>query len=54
MALLEDFLALKVLETDYAYCEDETVGNRYMFPQGEDGYFDHIERINAMPTEEMP
>lgn len=54
MALLEDFLALKVLDPGYAYCEDETVGNNYLFPQGEDGYLDHIDRINSMPTEELP
>ena len=29
MALLEDFLSLKVLEPGYAYCEDETIGSAY-------------------------
>lgn len=54
MALLEDFLSEKVLEPDYAYCEDEVVGTQYKFPQGDDGYHVHIEKINNMPTEEVP
>ena len=32
MALLEDFLSQKVLEPDYAYCQDEVVGDLYRFP----------------------
>ena len=54
MALLEDFLSDKVLEPDYAYCDDDTVGSLYKFPQGDDGYHVHIEKINNMPTEELP
>ena len=38
MALLEDFLSEKVLRPGYAYCDDETVGNLYLFPSSEDGY----------------
>ena len=54
MALLEDFLSEKVLEPDYAYCEDASVGSLYKFPLGDDGYHVHIDKINNMPTEEMP
>ncbi len=54
MALLEDFLSQKVLEPDYAYCQDDTVGDSYRFPQGDDGYHVHIDMINMMPTEELP
>ena len=54
MALLDEFLSEKVLEPFYAYCEDETVGSLYQFPQGDDGYHVYIEKINAMPAEEMP
>ena len=54
MALLEDFLSEKVLEPDYAYCDDDTVGSLYKFPQGDDGYHVHIDKINNMPNEELP
>lgn len=54
MALLEDFLSEKVLEPDYAYCDDDTVGSLYKFPQGDDGFHVHIDKINSMPTEELP
>lgn len=54
MALLEDFLSEKVLDPLYAYCEDEVVGSLYQFPQGDDGFHVHIEKINNMPSEEMP
>lgn len=37
MALLEEFLSEKVLEPEYAYCDDDTVGKLYLFPSGEDG-----------------
>jgi hypothetical protein len=30
------------------------VGSLYKFPLGDDGYHVHIEKINNMPTEEMP
>ena len=54
MALLEDFLSEKVLEPDYAYCEDSVIGSQYKFPQGDDGYHVHIDKINSMPNEELP
>ena len=54
MALLEDFLSEKVLEPDYAYCDDENIGSLYTFPQGDDGYHVHIDKIKSMPTEELP
>ena len=54
MALLEDFLSDKVLEPDYAYCDDDAVGSLYKFPQGDDGYHVHIDKINNMPNEELP
>jgi len=54
MALLENFLTAKVLEPNYAYCDDENVGKMYMFPSGDEDYQNHIERISAMPTEEIP
>ena len=54
MALLEDFLSEKVLEPGYAYCDDENVGSLYTFPQGDDGYHVHIDKINSMPTDELP
>lgn len=54
MALLEDFLAEKVLGPEYAYCEDDKVGSLYMFPLGHDDYQSHIDKIHGMPTEEHP
>lgn len=54
MALLEDFLSEKVLESNYTYCEDENISSHFIFPQGSDSFQVHIDKINNMPIEEMP
>lgn len=50
-ALLEDLLDEKVLEHGYTVLQ---YGQSYMIPSGDNPFHTYIDKINSMPTSEIP